>query len=111
MQLSKYFTDKVKWANWYTTISYLINVFDKISGDTKKDLLISNLKIDLSTISLQWEVVNMDRVYASGWIIDRFQTMNFITEVDIPTYTKSPSGTYTFDLDAKIKNNDTGRSQ
>lgn len=108
--LADYMIKKQKWIAWKNTIESLIFMYDKIKWLNWDDQWVTfeNFKIDMDKIKISVSSPDIKKVYTSGWIIDRFVWLDFIKNLNIPSYTKE-GPTYRFNLDAKIKIDDSAK--
>jgi hypothetical protein len=74
-------------------------------------IILSDFKVNLNEISLKWRVSNLKLLYFTSptWkfkaLIDRFEDLDFIEDMQIKTYDKISDKYFEFVLNAKIKNN------
>lgn len=105
--LAKSLNNKEKNVYWTDTISSLIYMFDKVKSLNWTDgTSFNDFKVDMNSIKLSISTQDIKAIYASGWILDRFLWLEFVNKVNVPNYKKEWT-IYQFDLDAKIKTDDT----
>jgi hypothetical protein len=99
---------------WSDHIKAVTEIFDAIlSVDSAEsyNIKLSDFQISLDEISLRGYVTNLRLLYNSPdpekktALIDRFEQLDFLSDISIKTYEKSAEGIgYEFDLTAKVTN-------
>ncbi len=106
IETAMYFYDNRSDVSWINNITSLIWVFDTVSsiGDWQ-EIVLEDFSVDMNNVSLRGSISELDLVYSDWWLIDEFVELDFIEEVNIPSYSKR-NDYYNFDLSSKIKINE-----
>jgi hypothetical protein len=92
--------------NWNENIEYLVDLLDELTElDTIDNTVkLENFQISDNTINLKWSVYSIKSMYKEWWVIDKFESFDFITNITIPSYKKDKeTGEIRFVLDASIE--------
>lgn len=86
---------------WGDRLARIIAVFEdlqKLGGDA---VSFSDFSLDFSSLRLKWTVSDLKVVYWSGWVVDKFNALEFIKDITITDYKKTDYG-FAFSLVAQI---------
>lgn len=86
---------------WGDRLARIITVFEdlqKLGGDA---VSFSDFSLDFSSLRLKWTVSDLKVVYWSGWVVDKFNALEFIKDITITDYKKTDYG-FAFSLVAQI---------
>ena len=91
----------------------IMAIFDDLLAVDNSDsfnIVFSNFEISLESVRLDWYVANLRLLYqwvnGSGGLIERFEKLDFLDNISIRTYEKSPDELwYKFTLTANVINN------
>lgn len=105
-QAAKTVMDQAWNMNWNENIEYLVDLLDELTElDTIDNTVkLENFQISDDTINLKWSVYSIESMYKEWWVIDKFESFEFITNIKIPSYKKNEElGEIDFVLDATIQ--------
>ena len=92
--------------NWNENIEYLVDLLDELTAlnDSDAAVRLENFQITDSSIGLEWWIDSIRTVYKEWWVIDKFESFDFVTDIDIPYYKKNEeTQEIEFVLDATIQ--------
>lgn len=87
-------------------IVYLIDLLNELTDLDENDnsILLENFQVSNEFINLKGWVESIRTVYKEGWVIDMFESFDFINEISIPFYKRNEdTGEIDFVLDATIQ--------
>ncbi len=85
------------------TISYLIDLFDQLQSlDVTSNISLDDFQIHTDKVTLRGTVDDMQTIYGSGGLLDRFIALDFVNHLEIPFYKQVGNG-YEFILEATLK--------
>lgn len=69
------------------SISYLIDLFDQLqSVDQNTNITLDDFQIHTDKVTLRGTVDEMQTIYGSGGLLDRFIALEFVEHLEIPFY-------------------------
>lgn len=86
---------------WWDRLARIITVFEDLQKLGWDAVSFSDFSLDFSTLRLKWTVSDLKVVYWSGWVVDKFNALEFINDITITDYKKTDYG-YAFSLVAQI---------
>ena len=94
-------------------VNAIMAIFDELLAVDSSDtfnIMFSDFEISLERIRLHWYVTNLRLLYqwanSSSGLITKFEELDFLENISIKTYEKSPSNLgYEFVLTANVINN------
>lgn len=94
-------------------VKAIMDIFDELLAVDNSDtfnIMFSDFEISLENIRLNWYVTNLRLLYqwvnGSNGLIAKFEELDFLDNISIKTYNKSPDGLwYQFTLTANVINN------
>lgn len=87
-------------------IEYLVDLLDDLTElDTVDNTVkLENFQISDDSINLKWSVYSIKSMYKEWWVIDKFESFDFITNITIPSYSRNDeTDEIDFVLDASIE--------
>lgn len=87
-------------------IQYLIELLDELTAldSTDNSIALTNFQITEEKVSLRWSVSSIKNVYREWWVIDKFESFDFIEKITIPYYRRDgDTDMMSFVLDASIQ--------
>ncbi len=99
---------------WSEHIPKIISILEDLKSinSWSESIILSDFKVNLNEISLKWKVSNLRLLYYNSpsgsfkSLIDRFEDLDFIENMEIKTYDKTWERYFEFVLNAKIKSNE-----
>lgn len=92
-----------KHLSWEVSIQYLIDLFDQLQAvDITSNISLDDFQIHTDKVTLRGTVDNMQTIYASGGLLDKFIALDFVSHLEIPFY-KQIGNSYEFILEATLK--------
>ncbi len=82
-------------------LSRILAVFSRLQQVWWANVSFSNFTLDYQSLSLEWNVSDLSVIYGKGWVVDMFNELEFLTNINIPAYKKSENW-FTFNLSAQI---------
>lgn len=72
-------------------IEYLVDLLDELTElDTLDNTVkLENFQISDNAINLKWSVYSIKSMYKEWGVIDKFESFDFITNINIPSYRKN----------------------
>ncbi len=86
---------------WGDRLSRIIMVFEDLQKLWWDAVTFSDFSLDFSSLRLKWTVSDLKVVYWSGWVVDKFNSLEFIKDITITDYKKTDYG-FAFSLVAQI---------
>lgn len=88
----------------------MLNELQNLTSNQSETISLSDFKVTLEGISLRGKVSSLLLLYYSNpgknivSLLDRFEQLDFITDIKIKTYNKGEDNTFGFVLEAKVIN-------
>jgi hypothetical protein len=76
-------------------------VFARLQQVGGANVSFSNFTLDYQSLSLEWTVSDLSVIYGKWWVVDMFNELEFLTNINIPAYKKSENW-FSFNLSAQI---------
>lgn len=90
-----------------SSISYLIDLFDTLQKvDQNTNISLDDFQIHTDKVTLRGTVDEMQTIYGSWGLLDKFIELEFVEHLEIPFY-KQVWSSYEFILEATLKSYDT----
>ena len=102
-------THRIPWSDYVHRILEILETLKSVE-ESRWGVQLSDFKVDLEKLSLNGEVSNLRVLYGnrlwSGGLLDKFNNLDFLSDITIRKYEKSNEGSsFTFTLSANVVNN------
>lgn len=105
-QASKIIEEVGATISWKNTISYLIDIYDRVAAvdDTLAWIELTDFSVSLEhKVNLRGTASSIRNIYVPDWLLDQFTILDFVEHVHIPFYRKSETAeNFDFILEAII---------
>lgn len=101
-------SNTMPWSERINKVIEMLNDLKNLTTNQSETITLSDFKVSLDSISLRGKVSSLLLLYYSSpeknivSLIDRFEKLDFITDIKIKTYDKWEDWTFDFVLDAKV---------
>lgn len=106
-------TNTMPWADRISKVITMLNELKKLTSNQSETIALSDFKVSLETISLKWKVSSLLLLYYSDparkivSLIDRFETLDFIDNIQIQSYDRWEDSKFSFVLEANVTDDGT----
>lgn len=89
--IANYIETNIKHSVWSDYINSLIEMYVQVRdiGKYSPDAIeLSDFVVDQTRVWLRWKVRRLDTIYQEKWVIDRMTQLDFLSNIEIPSYQK-----------------------